>query len=131
MNSLHEPAHPRKNLGRRLTDIKERKLIQIHPLAITIGVGVVSVLLASLGFLIKTWGENMTYEIRQLRLAVEKQSAEAAINGQWKTEMSKWRDTVDGHFKEVDNRLDTLPWATKRSVLRAREAEAQTISTLK
>ncbi len=94
---------PRENRGRRHSD--RLVPLEIHPVAISVGVGVLSVILAVLGYFFKSWGDNVTYEIHQLRIVVQDQAQESAANSEWKTDMGRWRDGVDAHFQVIDDKL--------------------------
>ena len=99
----------RNTKGRRHDDYK--KNIEVHPVALSIVAAVFTIIIGIAGYFFKGWAENITYEIRQFRLAAEKQMSETAANNEWKNGMSKWRDDVDMQLKDMDNRMDTLPWS--------------------
>lgn len=112
----HETAGVRNTKGRRHDDYK--KNIEIHPIALSVVAGFFTVVLSIAGYFFKGWADNITYEIRQFRLAAEKQIAETATNNEWKNDMSQWRNGVDSQLKDMDNRMDTLPWSVPRKVRR-------------
>lgn len=88
-------------------------VLAVHPLLVSVIGGVFTMLVLVIGWFSKDWANNITTEIHLLRLSVEKQNAEQAANAEWKSSMSKWRDDADSHFRDVDNRLDTLPWSIR------------------
>ena len=75
-------------------------------------------LMGIIGYLAKGWAENVITEMRSLRAANEQQLVYAAKNIEWHAQLNQWRDSTDDHFKDIDNRLDTLPWATRESIRR-------------
>ena len=110
----HAHAHPaaRVTRGRRVEDFKRN--IEIHPVALSAVAGFLTVILGIAGYFFKGWADNITFEIRQFRLAAEKQLTENATHNEWKNDMSRWRDGVDIQLKDLDNRMDTLPWSVAR-----------------
>lgn len=117
----HEPVRVTK--GRRLED--RHRNIEIHPVAVSVVGGTITLLLMVSGYFFKGWADNMMNEIHLLRTAAEKQLTETATNNEWRNGMSKWRDDVDVHLKDVDNRLDTLPWSVPRKNRRPAQATKQ------
>jgi hypothetical protein len=108
------PIAARSNRGRRQEDSSGHiNRLEVHPIAISVGVGILSVLLAVLGYFFKSWGDNVTYEIHQLRIVVQDQAKESAANSEWKSDMGRWRDDVDGHFREIDDQLSAQERAGK------------------
>lgn len=112
----HESPLTRNTKGRRHDDYK--KNIEVHPVALSVVAGFLTVVLSIAGYFFKGWADNITYEIRQFRLVAEKQIAETATNNEWKNDMSQWRNGVDSQLKDMDNRMDTLPWSVPRKVRR-------------
>jgi preprotein translocase subunit Sec61beta len=108
-----ETAGLRSTRGRRSEDYA-KKNIEIHPTALSIVAAFFTILLSVAGYFFKGWADNITYEIRQFRLAAEKQLTENATHNEWKNGMSKWRDDVDGQLKDLDNRMNTLPWSVQK-----------------
>jgi hypothetical protein len=97
-----EHENQRNGVGRRDSDDKK---IEVHPIALSIVGGLLSVVLMVLGYFFKSWGDNVTYEIHQLRIVVQEQVKESAANNEWKSDMGRWRDNVDEHFHSIDDQL--------------------------
>lgn len=78
--------------------------IEVPPVVFSLGAGMAAVLISAAGYLFKTWTDSITYEIHQLRLTAEKQLIDSAANNEWKSDMSKWRDSVDKRLSECDKK---------------------------
>lgn len=85
--------------------MEHTRRIEIHPWLLGIGFSAMTALLSIIGYFVKGWAEDMKTELHGLRSVVEKQSVDAAANSEWKTNMSRWRDEADQHFKDIDYQL--------------------------
>ena len=97
--------HERQGRGRRASDMEHTRRIEIHPWLLGIGFSAMTALLSIIGYFVKGWAEDVKTELHGLRSVVEKQSVDAAANSEWKTNMSRWRDEADQHFKDIDYQL--------------------------
>lgn len=115
--------------GRRDDDY--RRNIEIHPVALSVMAGVFTILLSIAGYFFKGWADNITYEIRQARVATEKQLSETGANNEWKNDMSRWRGDVDNQLKEIDTKMYSTPWYSPRKHSLSASFHGQTIGGVK
>jgi hypothetical protein len=105
----------RSGMGRRNEDQDKVRRIEMHPVAISLVGSVLALLLTVIGYMAKGWAENLSTEIHLLRQSVEKQSQDSSANAQWRDDMGRWRDGVDRHLHDIDDKITTVPWHDKHN----------------
>ena len=105
----------RSGKGRREEDREKIRRIEMHPVAVSLVGSVLALLLTVIGYMAKGWAENITTEIHLLRQSVERQSSDSSANAQWRDDMGRWRDGIDKHLHDIDDKITTVPWKNKRN----------------
>ena len=86
----------------------QKKDYIIHPALAPIVSTVILILLAVIGYLLKSKIEDFTYELREVKKAVSKQMEITSANNEWRDGMNQWKSTTELRLTNLEHHVDRI-----------------------